>query len=258
MKKNKLKNYLLALIVVTVMLLGMTGCSKLRATKLIVPEIFGMEKISDTVYVNENMSDEARAELLNNYKKARNNIKLVYGDVLSNPDVVACSTEQCYQKFSGVSARAISYGGSTFLLSPRGLTSQIISHEWSHNELYVRIDNFWKMRNIPQWFDEGMAVVVSGEPTHSMEVWHEIKKSDMPIPSLNELESLADWFAAIETYGGHKPNYFNPEGLKVVYATAGNEVRTWLDTVGREGFLNLIKQVKSGEDFAFVYQAEIR
>ena len=160
-RKYNYINYSIAAIVITGTMLSMTGCSYLSATKLIAPEMFGMEKISDTVYVDEIMSDKARTELLNSHEKARKNIKLMYGDVLSNPDVIACSTEQCFQKFGGVSSRAKNYGGSTFLLSPRGVTPQIISHEWSHNEFYVRIDSFWTMRNIPQWFDEGLAVVVS-------------------------------------------------------------------------------------------------
>ena len=110
------------------------------------------------------------------------------------------------------------------------------------------------MRNIPQWFDEGLAVVVSNEPTHSQKAWQEINKRGIPVPSLNELVSLEDWFTAIEKYGDHKANKLNPEKLKVIYATAGNEVRQWLDHVGQIGLLNLIKLIKSGEEFTYTYQ----
>jgi hypothetical protein len=232
----------------------MTGCSYIKAAKTLAPETFGMDKISSTVYVDEEMTEKTRTELLKSCDTALKNIELMYGTIISRPDIIACSTEVCFHKFGGKSARAKNYGGSTFLLSPRGLTSQIISHEWSHNELYVRIDSFWKMRNIPQWFDEGLAVVVSNEPTHSQKVWLEIKKKAIPVPSLNELVSLADWFTAIEKYGEHKANKLNPEKLKVVYATAGNEVRQWLDLVGQKGLLQLIKSIKSGEAFTFIYQ----
>ena len=247
-------NNIILPLMLTVMLLSMTGCSYIKGAKTLAPEIFGMEKISASMYVDEIMSEEARTELLKSYDVARKNIELMYGVIISKPDVIACSTEECFQTFGGKSARAKNYGGSTFLLSPRGLTPQIISHEWSHNELYVRIDSFWEMRNIPQWFDEGLAVVVSNESTHSQKAWQEIKKRGIPVPSLNELVSLEDWFTAIEKYGGHKANKLNPEKLKVVYATAGNEVRQWLDHVGQKGLLNLIKLIKSGEEFTYTYQ----
>ena len=235
------------------LLLNLTGCSYIKAAKTFAPETFGMDKISPAVYVDEAMSDKARTELLKSCDTAINNVELIYGSIISTPDIIACSTEECFYKFGGKSARAKSYGGSTFLLSPRGLTSQIISHEWSHNELYVRIDSIWKMRNIPQWFDEGLAVVVSKELTHSQKAWQEIKKKAIPVPSLNELESLTDWFAAIEKYGDLQGNKINPENLKIVYATAGNEIRQWFAQVGQKGLLRLINSIKSGEEFTNTY-----
>ena len=238
----------------SLLLLGTSGCSYINASKLVAPEMFGMVKISNSVYVEDIMPEKKRLELLKNHEIARKNIELMYGDVLSKPDVIACSTEQCYQRFGGTTSRAKNYGGSTFLLSPRGVTHEIISHEWSHNELHIRIDSFWIMLNLPQWFDEGIAVVVSKEPTHSEEVWHEIQKTGIPVPELKELVSLDNWQSSVGKYGDYKPNNLNPEGLKVVYTTAGNEVRQWLDSVGQKGLLDLIKLVKSGEDFTNTYQ----
>lgn len=192
--------------------------------------------------------------MLKSYELAVKNVELMYGTIISTPDIIACSTEVCFHKFGGKSSRARNYGGSTFLFSPRGLTPQIISHEWSHNELYVRVDSIWKTRNIPQCFDEGLAVVVSHEPSHSQQVWQRIKQKGLPVPSLNELLSLTDWYTAIEKYGDHQRSKSNPEKLKVVYATSGNEVRQWLNQVGQKGLLQLIKPIKSGEEFTVTYQ----
>ncbi len=230
-----------------------SGCSTLKSTRVFTPETFGMEKISEKIYVDKDMSDTLRLDLKESYKDARQRVVHVYGGIHSNPDVIACSTEKCFQKFGGITARAVSFGSTAFLLSPRGLTPEIISHEWSHNELYVRIDSFLKWRKIPQWFDGGLAVVVSNEPTHSQAAWDEIRRSNVPVPTLDELVTLKDWHKAIKKYGEYKSTENNPEKLRVVYATAGNEIRQWYRATGQKGLQDLIRAVKSGEHFSDIY-----
>lgn len=194
-----------------------------------------------------------RTEVINNYGEARSRIEEIYGSVESNPKVIACSTQECFEKFGGASARALNYGSIAFLLSPRGLTPEIISHEWSHNELYVRIGSFFKWLKIPQWLDEGLAVVVSNEPTHSQAVWDVAQKNGVPIPDLDELVSLKDWHRALDKYGEKNETVTNPDRLRIVYATAGNEVRQWYKVAGKNGLLELIRSIRSDEKFQNVY-----
>jgi len=172
--KQKIKIIIQLLFAAT--LLVISGCNTLKSTKVFAPASFGMEIIAEHVFVDSDMPSNMRSELQVNYLQAKENIQLIYGDMSSNPDVIACSTEKCFKRFGGVSARAKSFAGQALLLSPRGLSSHIISHEISHNELYVRIGSFSRWRKILQWFDEGLAVVVSNEPTHSQAAFDEIQK----------------------------------------------------------------------------------
>ncbi|MFG1943168.1 hypothetical protein [Nonomuraea sp. NPDC048826] len=48
------------------------------------------------------------------------------------------------------------------MLSPRGADPVIASHELSHVELHTRLAG----AEVPQWFDEGLAVVVCGDPRY--------------------------------------------------------------------------------------------
>lgn len=63
-----------------------------------------------------------------------------------------------------------------------------------------------------------------------------------PIPLLSELKTREQWRDAFTKFP-------NPEGPNVVYATAGHEVRAWLQRVGRQGMHGLIEAIKAGESF---------
>jgi len=246
---------LFSMLLITATLVLVSGCSYMKAMKTFSPETFGMEKISDYVYVNPEMSKNSREKILEYVKESRKNIVAIYGGVKSTPDVIACSTEECYRKFGGVTSKAKNYGGVSFLLSPRGMTAPLITHEWSHNELYTRLDSFWYYRNIPQWFDEGLAVVASKEPTHSDEVWRYILKHNIPKPSLDNLVSLNEWHKAISKYGVLANKGNNPGKISVVYATAGHEVRKWYKCVEKSGVLEIINLIQSGHEFSYVYES---
>ncbi len=231
--------------------LTIEGCSSFRGVKTYAPTYFGMERIADHVFVDKTMQERLRSNLLVQYKVAENNIRIVYGDIQTHPNVVACSTENCFRRFGGNAERAKSFGSDALLLSPRALTAPLISHEWSHNELYSRFDD---IKQIPTWFDEGLAVTISKEPTQSEKAWLEIIASGIPTPKLDELTTLEDWLKAVNKYGEHKIIKENPRRLKAVYATAGHEVRPWLNCAGSKGLLELIKLTNSGKNFYNSYK----
>ncbi len=153
-----------------------------------------MEQIAANIYVDSAMPDEARRGLVNNVAEAKSRIAEVYGVAISTPEIVACSTQTCFESFGGGRQRALTFGNQ-MLLSPRGLTVHIVSHEWSHTEMNARLGwlTRWVLGDLPSWFDEGLAVAVSGEPMHSEEVWQTVEQRGLPRPELTELISNGDW-----------------------------------------------------------------
>jgi len=234
--------------------LSLSSCSTINSFKLWVPKWFGLEPLVENIYVDKNMALPQREALQAAIITAREQIRLHFGEVTSAPDIIACSTESCYRSLSGVTARAKAYGSSKLLLSPRGITAPMISHEWSHAELYDRMGGFRAANRLPRWFIEGLAVVVSDEPTHSEKVWSDILTADIAIPKLNGLESLKDWLAAARKYDNAS---FNPNAYKVVYTTAGHEVRLWFTKVGTTGLHNLINSIKQDIPFAQAYKQAV-
>lgn len=230
--------------------LALAGCSTLKGARLLAPASFGMEPLSPRVYVEPRMTEPQREELQEHLATARQRLHLYFGSVLSEPDIIACASEQCFRENGGESARAKAYAAGKILLSPRGLTAPMIAHEWSHAELSTRTGGLLAPWDIPRWFDEGLAVMVSNEPSHSEEVWQMILAAQIATPPLSELDSREKWLAAVKKYGDTTTN---KEQYKVVYATAGHEVRRWYRKAGKAGLGQLLEALRRGKPFAQAY-----
>ena len=234
------------------------GCTILQAGKLIAPEHFGLKPITSSIYVEAGADEATRAKLREAMEQAESAIRAAYGSANERPIVNACISEGCYKSFGGQGSIAKVYGGR-ILLSPRGLDWHFLAHEWSHAEIRSRltIKAWW---NMPQWFDEGVAVAVSEAPEHSEFHWQFLIASNAPRPTPEELrtfKSLEQWLAAIHKYGEDKNIERKVQGepqMRPVYAAAGHELRPWLAAAGTPGLLTLIVKLNNGEDFESAYQ----
>jgi hypothetical protein len=172
-----------------------------------------------------------------------------YGPVQSAPTLFFCSTDERFRALGGGGQRGLTYFHAACVFPPHGTTTPIVTHEWSHAEMHRRVGT-WRMRQVPQWFDDGVAVTVSEEPTHAESIYEEALQTHTPIPALTELVSMRQWSRMAVRYGDPA---LNPHHLHVVYATAGHEVRPWLARVGPAGLNQLLTRVAAGEDFAACY-----
>lgn len=244
------------LILILVFLAGCTEFNRAKAY-LLPPTVMGLEELTPKVYVNKEMSIAHREQFSEVVAEARRKITDFYGGTISQPEILACSTEECFAAIGGGKPRGVNLSKSKLIISPRGLTVPILTHEWSHAELRTRMDarfaGVFGIPSIPTWFDEGLAVVVSEEPAHSEKVWELIVAEKKATPDLGELETLKGWNEAVGKFGDADCASGVPGKTFVVYATAGHEVRNWYRRVGREGLLNLIERIKSGERFERAY-----
>lgn len=222
----------------------LSGCGTLREARLRAPTWFGLEEMAPHVYVSRGLPDPQRTLLLASLRQARSQMLEVYGAVVSSPVVYGCASRDCYESFNGYGdGRAVADG---ILLVPKSFIPEAISHEWSHVELRARVSRSGH-RRIPMWFHEGLAVAVSKLPNHSDETLRAAKARGFAIPEdIKAFGELKVWSNALDEYR-------NPEGLNVMYAAAGHEVRNWLARVGRRGLLALIEAIDSGERFSAAY-----
>jgi hypothetical protein len=234
------------------------GCGGLQRIKIYAPETFGLSQVTPNLYIEADADEATRLKIREIMGKAENNINAAYGSVKSNPVILACVSESCYESFGEKGTKANSYGGGHILLSPRGLNWYLLTHEWSHAELYSRL-NFMALWHLPTWFDEGLAVMISEAPEHSELHWNNLLASNTPRPTRKELytfKSLSQWYDAVHKYGDDKNMERKAKGEPEsypVYATAGHELRSWLADAGSQGLLALIVRLNNGEEVESIY-----
>ncbi len=205
----------------------------------------GMLPIAPHIYVDREIPVESARRLLNLVEKARVRTAYFYGGLIAEPDILFCSTMECYTKFGAI---GLGYTiGNTILISPYGARAAIVSHELSHVELAARLGGQPEiMDNIPQWFDEGTAVMVSLAHEFSDEAWLEACHNGAISPQLSEIESMAGWK---QVTGANGIN------MQLSYGTARQEVVRWYGITGRHGLDQLIQALKAKENFHDVYQS---
>ena len=145
--------------------LGMLVVTQPAVAALGCPECFGFEHVAGRIYVDPGMANETRAMLLRADADATRRIAPFLGGTSTNPVIIACSDEDCQRRIKGGGVRGMSYASYGLRLSPRGLDPATVAHERTLIELQHRVGLVGFMRGaIPEWFMEGVAVVVSGNP----------------------------------------------------------------------------------------------
>lgn len=94
---------------------------------------------------------------------AENRVAAFYQGRNSSPTMLACLTVACYQHIGGGGEKGVGVLNRAVMLSPDGVNTVIAAHEMSHVELHERLG---ARGHVPQWFDEGLAVVVSNDPRY--------------------------------------------------------------------------------------------
>ncbi|MFG3436697.1 hypothetical protein ACGF0J_05550 [Nonomuraea sp. NPDC047897] len=205
------------------------------------PSCYGLTEQSPGLYVEADLPPARRAEISRIVDEASERVTDFYGGRRSSPTVLACTTEECYQRIGGGKERGIAVLNRAVMLSPRGLDPVIASHEMSHVELHQRLASGVQ---VPQWFDEGLAVVLSDDrrylaPATTAESTTEaagtasddrcLVPPDGPLPA-----TLDDWLRA----AGKDPR---------TYAKAACQASRWLNANGgRTGLLTAIDRLNSG------------
>lgn len=231
----------IALLVFSVAAL-LSACSTLKQAKLLQPTWFGLEPLGSRVYVAHDVPENKRQELLASYEEGKRRIATFYDGLRTDPFIYGCGDSACIQAFGGegdgFAAGKLRPG---ILLWTKVFGAGEIAHEWSHLELVARVGRR-QMRTVPMWFNEGLATAAGDISRHAEPVYQKAVARGYPIPPLSELQTREQWRDAFMKYP-------NPEGLNIVYATAGHEVRAWLQRVGRQGMYSLIEAIKAGENF---------
>jgi hypothetical protein len=133
------------------------------------PGCYGLRDVGGNVWVENVWAENVGAENVGAEKDdakvraavagARQRVEYFFGERRSDPRVLICSTQECYRKLGGGQEKGRTVGARIVMISPAGANETIIAHELGHAELHERLGA--QDKSIPQWFDEGVAVLVS-------------------------------------------------------------------------------------------------
>lgn len=195
------------------------------------PGCYGMERLRPGLYVEPGLQAARRRQVAEVVDVAIRRVEDFYGGRESSPGVLACVTDACYRGIGGGGERGVAVLDRTVMLSPRGIDPVIASHEMSHVELGARLGS----RRVPQWFNEGLAVLVSDDPRYLAPATARdrcLTDSKEALP-----ETLDDW---LRTAGADRS----------LYARAACRVSRWAGANGGRGaVLELIEHVAGGGEF---------
>jgi hypothetical protein len=196
------------------------------------PSCYGFSALSDGIYVEGSMPADRREIAKATVVSARARVRAFYGNLEGNPRILMCETDACYRPLGGGS-RGVALLDQALILSPRGTDTVTAAHELAHVELHRRIGFVGTLsRRVPQWFDEGLAVVVSDDPRYlrpSPDRCRLEPDGDLPV-------SRAAWIETAKSAD--------------LYAKAGCKVSRWLAVhAGVEGVRRLAAGIGEGQRF---------
>jgi hypothetical protein len=205
------------------------------AAAVACPSCYGFTSLGGNLYVEKTMPHAERQQAQDYVDKARKSVAAFYGGLEGNPRILVCATAGCYGKMGGGS-RGMAMFDMALILAPAGDNPVIAAHELSHIELHSRIgriNTFEKV--VPQWFDEGLAVVVSGDPRYLKPEGAADRCTAEPIADLPA--SRGGWVASVE-----RDN---------LYPKAACRVLRWMNARGGPSAIGrLADAIAKGEDFA--------
>jgi hypothetical protein len=136
--------------------------------------------------------------------------------------------------------------GTYVVISPQGLNVDVISHEMCHAELTHRLGWLTMSRKIPQWFNEGIALMVDyrypdkgvdNTYENYLRKWQQTSMQGQIHVSLQDLETVESFYRG--------DNFW----VNLAYLRSGLEVSKWLEKVEQQGLLDLTQALQSGASF---------
>jgi hypothetical protein len=206
------------------------------------------------VRVSNDATAYERTALLQAVERSRQRIRNFWGKQLGDSSIIFCHDARCYADYAlqdeGAGTSLGTPTGSWIVLGPEGLNDDVISHEMCHDELFTRLGWFKTKNSVPQWFDEGLALMVDYRFTNPdssrrhleyLDEWMLMTHHGSMAPDLTDLRTVKGFF------GGDRQH------VNRAYLTAGLEVSRWLSVVGRNGLHELVLALRRGESFDAAY-----
>ncbi|MEN0050480.1 MAG: DUF1570 domain-containing protein [Bacteroidota bacterium] len=208
-----------------------------QETRCILIDFHDFEQ-KDKLYYRANVEDATIIQLENLIEEAEARVADFWGEKTVKPKFIYCDTDEDYLKF-GVPfltpACANMKLGAYVVISSQGLDLDIIAHEISHTELYNRIGFFNRIRKIPTWFDEGLAMQVD---------WRNYYSTD----SLKARTNFENLPAVTQMQNPRQFGSGTIEKVQLNYSTSKHLIQQWYSKEKLDRFIDAINEGTSFEE----------
>ena len=228
------------------------------------PQIFYCEFIAFSnfksgdkkVYFSPDISLKKHKILKSTIAFAEARIDSFYQGKKSSPKIIVCQTAQQYRKYCSSTEGAgcsigTPWGSSYVILNAQGMDTDVIAHEMSHIELLKRV-GWWRTTNdIPQWFNEGLALMLDRRfvsetgPRDRYRAyryeWRYYTRNGRDLLLLKDMSTMREFF------GGDQKH------VMTAYMTAGMEVSYWLLLRRESGLQRFMVAMRDGASFEEAY-----
>ena len=202
------------------------------------PACFGFSPAQDGVYLQSGMSPAQRAKAVATVAVSRGRITGFYGQERFTSRILICADDACYRRIGGEAGSGTGTVGSyALVVSPEAVNAVAVTEALSHVEMRGRV-GLWKMQMgaVPEWFEQGLAVVVSEDPLYLGPA----KRANRCLAG-----SLPDMPATPEDWRDE----LRQEG-DVLYAQSACQTWMWVESHGGgAGVAVLLDKLAAGQDF---------
>jgi hypothetical protein len=126
-------------------------------------------------------------------------------------------------------------GGACVYVGPHGENLDVLAHELMHAEVFERVGFWTRVRGVPTWFDEGIAMQVDGRDAFDLDSH---ARTPERTAFVRELATSGQFFAA------------DGPALTANYAAAKAQVAHWLQSTPPRGLYGRLERLRRGERFA--------
>jgi hypothetical protein len=208
------------------------------------------QEIKTNIFVEKSISKQQQDSLIHYVINADSRIKDFWGKREGKAKIIFCKNAETYKKYAKTTEGAgFSIGtplGSWIILNKDGLNIDVIAHEMCHDELMTRLGWWRTKKEIPTWFDEGLALMldyrfVSSQDSIQRYIDYRSELSYLtskPIP-LEEIVTQKGFFGKSELF------------TKIAYFTSAVEVSRKISLKGKQEIFRTIEKTKKEGKFEF-------
>jgi len=222
-------------LVLFLVVFSVSACAYSNTARSTMIRFSDFREIQPKLYVSPNIDPRQNQEIITLISDARSRITKRFGVPISAPTIIISEGQKEQKEFKLYGAPGkllIAPWGNYMILSNKLKSLDVAAHELVHAEIAERLGYLTRMRKMPTWLDEGIALQVDHRPRY-------LQLQNISQTEFNRVISLSS------------PKLFwtqDPEQNIINYQRAKKAVEdTILPVIERKGLYRLLEEIKAGE-----------